>query len=82
MEKEITGDIRRYIVINTTDYNGGDGQFLVAQASYDELKELGIENENETFHINYSEKWSSVRDMSVGDILLLDEEGAYIMRVA
>lgn len=82
MEKEIAGDIRRYIVINTTDYNGGDGQFLVAQASYDELESHGVESEHDTYRINYSEKWSTVRDMAVGDILLLDEEGAYLMRVA
>ena len=41
MAQNIFGDIRRFAVINTTDYNE-DGNYSVQVVDYDTLDELGI----------------------------------------
>ena len=42
---EIFGDIRTYLVVNTTEYNN-DGKWAVQSAHLDELNALGFEVED------------------------------------
>lgn len=81
MEREIAGDVRRYLIIHTTDYDD-DGKYSVVQSSYDELPKNGVNTGLETYRINYGYAWSTVQQMEVGDTLTLDQEGAYLMRIA
>jgi hypothetical protein len=80
MAKSIFGDIRRFAVINTTEYNN-DGNYAVQVVGYDELEELGI-IEKEVLSRVSDNKDVYVNDLNVGDIATTDYKGAYVMRIA
>lgn len=44
VNKSLEGDTRKFACINTTEYNG-DGKWLIQVASYAELPELGIDED-------------------------------------
>lgn len=80
MDKLIMGDIRRYAVINTTEYNE-DGTYAVQVSDYDNLDGLGF-NERETVTRVSDKTELFISDLHVGDIATTDFVGAYIMRIA
>jgi hypothetical protein len=80
MAKSIFGDIRRFAVINTTEYNN-DGNYAVQVVGYDELEGLGI-IEKEVLSRVSDNKDVYVNDLNVGDIATTDYKGAYVMRIA
>jgi len=71
------GDTRRFLVINTTDYNG-DNTYTVQETDLAGTVELGFDGTDEQ---------SLIKKMNVGDVLGHDNEfapyiGVYVMRVA
>lgn len=81
MEEIINGDIRRFATINTTHYNN-DGAYSVIVSDYDGLKDLGWDYEEEYPRYGSNIAVMDVSRMEVGDIVLAEEEGAYLMRLA
>ena len=80
---KIDGDIRRFILINTTEYNE-DGKYGVIDCSYNELADYGYDptNEDELMRVN-TNKFVKADDMVIGDIAeSTNFNGAYLMRVA
>ena len=80
MAQNIFGDIRRFAVINTTEYNE-DGNYAVQVVGYDELEGLGI-IEKEVLSRVSDNVDVYVGDLNVGDIATTDYKGAYVMRIA
>lgn len=80
MEKAIFGDIRKFAVINTTEYNN-DGNYAVQVVDYDGLEGLGI-NERETLLRVSDNEELFVGDLNIGDLATTDFKGAYVMRIA
>lgn len=80
MEKAIFGDIRKFAVINTTEYNN-DGNYAVQVVDYDGLEGLGI-NERETIVRVSDNEELFVGDLNIGDLATTDFKGAYVMRIA
>lgn len=81
--RQIDGDIRRFILINTTEYNE-DGKYGVIDCSYNELEDYGYDKDanDEILRVN-TDKFIKIDDMVVGDIgESTNFNGAYIMRVA
>ena len=76
------GDIRKFLVINTTDYNG-DGQYGVFVADTKDLEHYGIEPTRKQFEIVNTRREVSADDMGVGEVAeSTDFHGAYLMRIA
>ena len=84
--KRIEKDTRRFLVINTTEYNG-DGRYAVSDVEYNELKGMGFDEE----------ELKSIDELFVGDRLGVSKKdvdreqlelnafmfiGVYVMRVA
>lgn len=80
MAKSIFGDIRKFAVINTTEYNN-DGNYAVQVVDYDGLEGLGI-NEKELVSRVSDNEDVFVEDLNIGDIATTDYKGAYVMRIA
>ena len=79
MRELLDCDVRRYIAINTTEYND-DGKFTAALVSYDELAPAGVEIKD-TFLVNRSQTWIRIDEMNVGDVVEI-QRGSHLMRVA
>ncbi len=80
MAQNIFGDIRKFLVINTTEYNE-DGNYAVQVVGYDELEGLGIIEKEVLSRVSDNED-VYVGDLNVGDIATTDYKGAYVMRIA
>ena len=80
MAQNIFGDIRRFAVINTTEYNG-DGNYAIQVVDFDGLEGLGV-NDKETVTRVSDKTEMFVSELAVGDIAETDYKGAYVMRIA
>ena len=80
MAQNIFGDIRRYAVINTTEYNE-DGNYSIQVVDFDALDGLGV-SDNETVTRVSDKTEMFVSELAVGDIAETDYKGAYVMRIA
>jgi hypothetical protein len=80
MAQNIFGDIRRFAVINTTDYNN-DGNYAIQVVDFDALEGLGV-NDKETVTRISDKTEMFVGELNVGDIAATDFAGAYVMRIA
>lgn len=80
MEKAIFGDIRKFAVINTTEYNN-DGNYAVQVVDYDGLEGLGINEREAIVRVSDNEELF-VGDLNIGDLATTDFKGAYVMRIA
>ena len=78
--KEIKGNVRRFLSINTTEYNS-DGEYLVLDLDYSELESYGWIPSNE-YCIYNGKKSIKIDNLGVGGIIVAEEEGAYLMRIA
>lgn len=67
----IAGDARRFLLINTTEYNG-DHEYGARDISMSELPDYGVDDELDLKNAN---------ELKVGGIFRLDI-GVYLMRVA
>ena len=69
----LSGDVRRFAVINTVDYNG-DGQWAVQVVAFHELDALGFDEQDMV----------RIGSLGVGDIVndFADYEGCLVVRVA
>lgn len=76
----IDGDIRRFIIINTTEYNE-DGKYGVIDCGYYELDDYGVHRTDTVIRVSDKSKIYP-EELYVGDIATTDFVGAYIMRVA
>lgn len=76
----IFGDIRKFAVINTTEYNE-DGNYSVQVVGYDELEGLGINEKDSLSRVSDNED-VFVEDLNIGDLATTDYKGAYVMRIA
>lgn len=70
--KEINGDVRMYVIINTTDYND-DGKYGVTICNFTELFQLGFDAEDD---------WKQINDMNVNDLIVTNYKGCFLMRIA
>ncbi len=80
MAQNIFGDIRRFAVINTTEYNE-DGNYAIQVVDFDALDGLGV-NDKETVTRVSDKTEMFVSELAVGDIAETDFKGAYVMRIA
>lgn len=80
MAQNIFGDIRKFAVINTTEYNG-DGNYAIQVVDFDGLEGLGV-NDKETVTRVSDKTEMFVSELAVGDIAETDYKGAYVMRIA
>ena len=80
MAQNIFGDIRRFAVINTTEYNE-DGNYAIQVVDFDGLEGLGV-NDKETVTRVSDKTEMFVSELAVGDIAETDYKGAYVMRIA
>ena len=80
MAQNIFGDIRKFAVINTTEYNG-DGNYAIQVVDFDGLEGLGV-NDKETVTRVSDKTEMFVSELAVGDIAETDYKGAYMMRIA
>ena len=80
MAQNIFGDIRRFAVINTTEYNE-DGNYAIQVVDFDALEGLGV-NDKETVTRVSDKTEMFVSELAVGDIAETDYKGAYVMRIA
>lgn len=79
---EISNDIRRFLIINTVNYNG-DGKYGVFDCGTKELPEYGIEPESKNFRIVNTEREVAPQDMEVGEIAeSMEFDQSFVMRVA
>lgn len=79
--KEIKGNVRRFLSINTTEYNGFQGEYLVLDIDYTELESFGWILNN-TYATYTGSRMMKIEDMGVGQVICGEEEGAYLMRIA
>lgn len=71
--KEISGDTRVFVVINTTEYNN-DGKWGVTTVAFNELESIGF---------NFAEDVKRIDDLLVGE--MLNEfcyRGVIVIRIA
>jgi hypothetical protein len=80
MAQNIFGDIRRFAVINTTEYNE-DGNYSIQVVDFDALEGLGV-NDKETVTRVSDKAEMFISELAVGDIAYTDFKGAYVMRIA
>lgn len=80
MAQNIFGDIRRFAVINTTEYNN-DGNYAVQVVDYDGLEGLGVNDKEKVTRVSDKAEMF-VSELAVGDIAETDYKGAYVMRIA
>ena len=80
MAQNIFGDIRKFAVINTTEYNE-DGNYAIQVVDFDGLEGLGV-NDKETVTRVSDKTEMFVSELAVGDIAETDYKGAYVMRIA
>lgn len=80
MAQNIFGDIRRFAVIHTTEYNE-DGNYAIQVVDFDALEGLGV-NDKETVTRASDKNEMFVSQLAVGDIVEIDFKGAYVMRIA
>ena len=80
MAQNIFGDIRRFAVINTTEYNG-DGNYAIQVVDFDGLEGLGV-NDKEKVTMVSDKTEMFVSELAVGDIAETEYRGAYVMRIA
>ena len=80
MAQNIFGDIRKFAVINTTEYNE-DGNYAIQVVDFDGLEGLGV-NDKETVTRVSDKTEMFVSELAVGDIAETDFKGAYVMRIA
>lgn len=80
MNNTIFGDIRKFAVINTTEYNN-DGNYAVQVVDYEGLEGLGINEKDPLSRVSDNEE-VYVDNLNVGDIATTDFKGAYVMRIA
>ena len=80
MAQNIFGDIRRFAVINTTEYNG-DGNYAIQVVDFDGLEGLGV-NDKEKVTMVSDKTEMFVGELAVGDIAETEYRGAYVMRIA
>ena len=67
-----TTDARRFLVINTVEYNG-DGKYTVQDTDFEGLKDLGF----------LPEELEEIDPLVIGDTAdVFAEPGVYVMRVA
>ena len=79
--KSIDGDVRRFIIINTTEYNG-DGKYGVIDCSYNELADYGFRPDDET-DLTINNRYVKADDMGIGEVAeSTSYRGAYLMRIA
>ena len=76
----IFGDIRKFAVINTTEYNE-DGNYSVQVVDYSALDDLGISDKDTITRVSDKTEMF-VSELNVGDIAETDYKGAYVMRIA
>ena len=80
--REISNDIRRYLIINTVNYNG-DGKYGVFDVGFNELSQYGVDPNSKNFRLVNTEREVAPNDLEVGQIAeSLDLDEAYVMRVA
>ena len=70
--KEIAGNIKMFVLINTTNYNK-DGEYSVTVGNLNEMKELGFDTEEEI---------NALDMLEVDSIITTDFVGCYVMRIA
>ena len=80
MAQNIFGDIRRYAVINTTEYNE-DGNYAIQVVDFDALDGLGVSDKETVTRVSDKTEML-VSELNVGDIATTDFKGAYVMRIA
>lgn len=80
MAQNIFGDIRRYAVINTTEYNE-DGNYAIQVVDFDALDGLGVSDKETVTRVSDKTEMF-VSELAVGDIATTDFKGAYVMRIA
>lgn len=78
----ISGDVRVFATINTTEYNGGDGRYAVQTTGYEDIESLGWNKKDGYTDFANPNRTLTINEMSVGEILLAEETGAYLMRLA
>lgn len=82
--KKIVLDIRGFICINTTEYEGCFDNTAMVQSANGllECTTLGWDLE-ETYPCKESDSKIHIREMNVGDIIMSEDyKGAYLMRIA
>lgn len=80
MAQNIFGDIRRFAVINTTEYNE-DGNYAIQVVDFDGLEGLGVNDKEMVTRVSDKTEMF-VSELAVGDIAETDYKGAYVMRIA
>lgn len=80
MAQNIFGDIRKFAVINTTEYNG-DGNYAIQVVDFDGLEGLGVNDKEKVTRVSDKNEMF-VSELAVGDIAETDYRGAYVMRIA
>lgn len=70
--KEIAGNIKMFVLINTTNYNK-DGEYSVTVGNLNEMKELGFDTEEEI---------NALDMLEVDSMITTDFVGCYVMRIA
>lgn len=80
MAQNIFGDIRRFAVINTTEYNK-DGNYAIQVVDFDALEGLGVNDKEKVTRVSDKTEMF-VSELAVGDIAETDFKGAYVMRIA
>ena len=80
MAQNIFGDIRRFAVINTTEYNE-DGNYAIQVVDFDGLEGLGVNDKEMVTRVSDKNEMF-VSELAVGDIAETDYKGAYVMRIA
>jgi hypothetical protein len=80
MAQNIFGDIRRFAVINTTEYNE-DGNYAIQVVDFDGLEGLGVNDKEKVTRVSDKTEMF-VSELAVGDIAETDYKGAYVMRIA
>lgn len=80
MAQNIFGDIRRYAVINTTEYNE-DGNYSIQVVDFDALDGLGVSDKETVTRVSDKTEML-VGELNVGDLAQTDFAGAYVMRIA
>lgn len=80
MAQNIFGDIRKFAVINTTEYNG-DGNYAIQVVDFDGLEGLGVNDKKKVTMVSDKTEMF-VSELAVGDIAETDYRGAYVMRIA
>ena len=80
MAQNIFGDIRKFAVINTTEYNE-DGNYAIQVVDCDDLEGLGVNDKEMVTRVSDKTEMF-VSELAVGDIAQTDFKGAYVMRIA